>query len=73
MKEGMVLIARVKSGVNDIKLFFGPFGVATLLDMHKAMPELKNITSDEEVVRQMGLKALGRSITNFTRLVDACI
>jgi hypothetical protein len=32
-------------------------------DMHKAMPELKNITRDEELVRWMGLKALGRSIT----------
>ncbi len=42
-------------------------------DMHKAMPELKNITRDEELARWMGLKALGRSITNFTRLVDACI
>jgi hypothetical protein len=41
--------------------------------MHKAMPELKNITGDEELARWMGLKALGRSITNFTRLVDACI
>jgi hypothetical protein len=41
--------------------------------MHKAMPELKNITRDEKLVRWMGLKALGRSITNFTRLVDACI
>jgi hypothetical protein len=29
MKEGMVLIAWVKSGVNDIEFFFGPFGVAT--------------------------------------------
>jgi len=42
-------------------------------DMHKAMPELKDITRDEELARWMGLKALGRSITNFTRLVDACI
>jgi hypothetical protein len=41
--------------------------------MHKAMPELKNITCDEELARWMGLKALGQSITNFTRLVDACI
>jgi hypothetical protein len=41
--------------------------------MHKAMPELKNIIGDEELVRWMGLKALGRSVTNFTRLVDACI
>jgi hypothetical protein len=44
-----------------------------LLDMHKAMPKLKNISSDEKLVRWMGLKALGRSITNFTQLVDACI
>jgi hypothetical protein len=43
------------------------------LNMHKAMPELKNITGDEKLVRWMGLKALGRSVTNFTRLVDACI
>jgi hypothetical protein len=41
--------------------------------MHKAMPELKDIIRDEELARWMGLKALGRSITNFTRLVDACI
>jgi len=41
--------------------------------MHKAMLELKDITHDEELVRWMGLKALGRSISNFTRLVDACI
>jgi hypothetical protein len=41
--------------------------------MHKAMPELRNIASDEKFVRWMGLKALGCSITNFTRLVDACI
>jgi hypothetical protein len=41
--------------------------------MHKAIPELKNVTSDEELARWMGLKALGQSITNFTRLVDACI
>jgi len=41
--------------------------------MHKAMPKLKNITRDEELVRWMGLKALGRFITNFTWLVDACI
>jgi hypothetical protein len=37
------------------------------------MLELKNITSDEELAQWMGLKALGHSITNFTRLVDACI
>jgi hypothetical protein len=42
-------------------------------NMHKAMLELKDITRDEELARWMGLKALGRSITNFTRLVDACI
>jgi len=42
-------------------------------DMHKAMPELKDIIRDEELARWMGLKALGRSITNFTQLVDACI
>jgi hypothetical protein len=41
--------------------------------MHKAMPELRNIIGDEELARWMGLKALGQSITNFTRLVDACI
>jgi hypothetical protein len=41
--------------------------------MHKAMPELKNITSDEKLARWMGLKALGRFITNFTQLVNACI
>jgi hypothetical protein len=29
MKEGMVLIASVRSRVNDIEFFFGPFGVAT--------------------------------------------
>jgi hypothetical protein len=29
MKEGMVLIAQVKSKVNDIKFSFGPFGVRT--------------------------------------------
>jgi hypothetical protein len=29
MKEGMVLITRVKSGVNDTEFFFGPFGIAT--------------------------------------------
>jgi hypothetical protein len=37
------------------------------------MPELKNVAGDEELARWMGLKTLGRSITNFTRLVDACI
>jgi hypothetical protein len=37
------------------------------------MPELRNIAGDEEFARWMGLKALGRSVTNFTRLVDACI
>ncbi len=42
-------------------------------NMHKAMPELRNITGDEELARWMGLKALGRFVTNFTRLVDACI
>ncbi|CAM6062103.1 unnamed protein product [Sphagnum tenellum] len=42
-------------------------------DMRKAMPKLKDITRDEELARWMGQKALGRSITNFTRLVDACI
>ncbi len=42
-------------------------------NMHKAMLELKNITCDEKLARWMELKALGRSITNFTRLVDACI
>jgi hypothetical protein len=41
--------------------------------MHKAMPKLKNITGDEKFARWMGLKALGRSVTNFTRLVNACI
>jgi len=34
--------------------------------MHKAMPELKDITRDEKLARWMGLKALGQSITNFT-------
>jgi hypothetical protein len=29
MKEGMVLIVRVKSKVNDTEFFFEPFGVAT--------------------------------------------
>jgi hypothetical protein len=29
MKEGMVLIAWVRSKVNDTEFFFGPFGVAT--------------------------------------------
>jgi len=29
MKESMVLIARVRSKVNDTKFFFGSFGVAT--------------------------------------------
>jgi hypothetical protein len=38
--------------------------------MHKAMPKLKNITSDEELARWMGLKALGQSITNFIWLVN---
>ncbi len=42
-------------------------------NVRKAMPKLINITRDEELARWMGLKALGRSITNFTRLVDACI
>jgi hypothetical protein len=37
------------------------------------MPELRNIAGDEEFARWMGLKALGHSVTNFTRLVDACI
>jgi hypothetical protein len=41
--------------------------------MCKAMPKLKNITGDEELVWWMGLKALGPSSTNFRRLVDACI
>jgi hypothetical protein len=41
--------------------------------MHKAMLELRNITSDEELAQWMGLKALRQSITNFKRLVDACI
>jgi hypothetical protein len=41
--------------------------------MHKAMPELRNITRDEKLAQWMGLKVLGQSITNFTRLVDACI
>jgi hypothetical protein len=41
--------------------------------MHKAMPKLKNMTSDEEFARWIGLQALGQSITNFTWLVDACI
>jgi hypothetical protein len=34
--------------------------------MHKAMPELRNITGDEKLARWMGLKALGQSVTNFT-------
>jgi hypothetical protein len=34
--------------------------------MHKAMAKLKTITGDEELARWMGLKALGRSFTNFT-------
>jgi hypothetical protein len=42
-------------------------------DVRKAMPELMNITRDEELVRWMGLKAFGRSISNFARLADACI
>ncbi len=42
-------------------------------NMHRTMPELRNIVGDEEFARRMGLKALGRSVTNFTRLVDACI
>jgi hypothetical protein len=42
-------------------------------NMHRAMPELRNIAGDEEFARWMGLKALGRFVTNFTRLVDACI
>jgi hypothetical protein len=42
-------------------------------NMHKAMPELRNITRDEKLVQWMGLKVLGQSITNFTRLVNACI
>jgi hypothetical protein len=41
--------------------------------MHKAIPKLKNIIGDEELVRWMGLKALAQSITNFTRLVDAWV
>jgi len=41
--------------------------------MHKAMPKLRNIICDEELAQWIGLNALGRSITNFTRLVDACI
>jgi hypothetical protein len=47
--------------------------VNSFLQIKVAMPELKDITCDEELARWMGLKALGRSITNFTRLVDACI
>jgi hypothetical protein len=42
-------------------------------DVRKAMPELMNITRDEELARWMGVKAFGWSVTNFTRLVDACI
>jgi hypothetical protein len=41
--------------------------------MYGAMSELRNVVRDEELARWMGLKALGRSIANFTRLVDACI
>jgi hypothetical protein len=41
------------------------------LDVRKAMLELKNITRDEELARWMGLKAFGRSVTNFARLADA--
>jgi len=37
------------------------------------MLEFKNVTRDEELVQWMGLKALGQFITNFTRMVDACI
>jgi hypothetical protein len=37
------------------------------------MPELRNIVGDEKLAWWVGLKALGRSITNFTQLVDACI
>jgi len=37
------------------------------------MLELKNVTCDEELAQWMGLKTLGQFITNFTRLVDACI
>ncbi len=42
-------------------------------NVHKAMPELMNITRDKELARWMGLKAFGRSVTNFARLADACI
>jgi hypothetical protein len=42
-------------------------------DMYRAMLELRNVAGDEELARWLGLKALGRSSTNFTRLVDACI
>jgi hypothetical protein len=41
--------------------------------VRKAMPELTNITRDEELAQWMGLKAFGRSVTNFALLVDACI
>jgi hypothetical protein len=44
-----------------------------LSNMYGAMSELRNVVRDEELARWMGLKALGRSIANFTRLVDACI
>jgi hypothetical protein len=37
------------------------------------MPELMNITYDEELARWMGLEAFGRSVTNFAQLADACI
>jgi hypothetical protein len=42
-------------------------------DVRKAMPKLMNITRDEKLARWMGLKAFGRSVTNFARLADACI
>jgi hypothetical protein len=40
MKESMVLIAWVRFGVKDTKLFFGPFGIATHLNTPKLLVKL---------------------------------
>jgi hypothetical protein len=66
-KEGTVLIARVRSGANDTGFFFGPFGVATRRTCARPCRNWL-IIRDEELVRWMGLKAFGRSITNFARV-----
>jgi hypothetical protein len=42
-------------------------------DVRKAMPELMNITRNKELAQWMGLKAFGRSVTNFAWLANACI